>query len=68
MLAVMAIAALSGWGFVVVKKHDRKVEARAVEKIERKTDALVRKSVAAQRRIEPSAAERGLRQRYCADC
>lgn len=67
-LALAAIAGLIVWGQVALKNHDRKVEERAVAKIEKKTDALVQKAKVAQRRVDPAKSGGVLDKRYCEDC
>ena len=67
-LVAVAIIVLMAWGQVALKNHDRKVEERAVAKIEKKTDALVQKAKVAQRRIDPAKSGGVLDRRYCEDC
>lgn len=67
-LALATFAAVGMFAFGFLKHHDKKVERRVVAKIEKKTDARVKKAVAAQKRADaPGSADR-VRSKYCADC
>lgn len=67
-IATIALACLVGYGAWLKFVHDPKVARRTTQKIERKADAAVQKSVDAQRRVPLSDASRRVRERYCADC
>lgn len=71
-ITLVAILAFLAFAFVkaesLVLKHDRRVEERAVAKIEKKTDALVQKAKVAQRRVDPAQSPGVLQKRYCEDC
>ncbi|TXH53509.1 MAG: hypothetical protein E6Q97_13110 [Desulfurellales bacterium] len=67
-LALATFAAVGIFAFGFMKHHDRKVERRVVVKIEKKTDARVKKAVAAQKRANAPGAVDRVRSRYCADC
>lgn len=48
--------------------HDAKVRKDVVVKIERKSDALVKKAVSAQQRADQPGSPKRLLERYCSDC
>lgn len=67
-IATACLAAAVGYLGWLKLVHDPKVARRTTAKIERKADAVVQKSVEAQRRVPLSDASRRVRERYCTDC
>ena len=65
-LATFAAVGIVAFGFL--KHHDKKVERSVVTKIEKKTDARVKKAVAAQQRADTPGAIGRVRSRFCTDC
>lgn len=67
-IATLCLAAVVTYGGWLKFVHDPKVARLAEQKIERKTDAQVSKSIAAQRALPVDGAHRRLQSKYCADC
>lgn len=67
-LAAGVFTAVGILAFGWLRHHDQRVETRVVQKIERKTDARVKKAVAAQKRADAPGAVGRVQSRYCTDC
>lgn len=64
----LTLIAAAAFGIWLNFFHDRKVVRNTTQKIERKADVVVKKSVEAQRRVPVDGAAVRVQQRYCINC
>lgn len=64
----LAASLVAGWFAYYTAAQQRKGATSAIQKIERKSDALVKKAVSAQQRADQPGSPKRLLERYCSDC